>query len=60
MTNILTFGNLCLLWTVDGGRVSTKPDKSSFVFGKSWCDMSVLGSQLFGQALMESCDVYTE
>ena len=25
------------------------------MFGKSWCDVSVLGSQVFGQASMESC-----
>ena len=25
------------------------------MFGSSWCDMSVLGSQVFGQASMESC-----
>ena len=32
------------------------PGKSSVVFGLSWCDLSVLGSQVFGQALMESYD----
>ena len=33
------------------------PGKSSVVFGKSWCATSVSGSQVFGQALMESCEV---
>ena len=32
------------------------PGKSSVVFGYSWCATSVLGSQVFGQTLMESCD----
>ena len=35
----------------------TKPGKSSIVFGQRWCATSVLGSQVFRQALMESCDV---
>ena len=40
-----------------GGRVGYKPGKSSVLFNYSWCDMSVLGSQVFGQASMESCDL---
>ena len=35
----------------------TMHGKSFVVFGCSWTDMSVLGSQVFGQALMESCEV---
>ena len=34
----------------------TKPGKSSVMFGKSWCDVGFLGSQVLGQALMESCE----
>ena len=30
---------------------------SSAMFGCSWTEVSVLGSQVFGQALMESCEV---
>ena len=30
-------------------------EKSSGMFGYSWCVRSVLGSQVFGQASMESC-----
>ena len=30
--------------------------QSSAMFGWSWTEVSVLGSQVFGQALMESCD----
>ena len=30
--------------------------QSSAVFGWSWTEVSVLGSQVFGQALMESCE----
>ena len=29
--------------------------QSSAMFGWSWTEVSVLGSQVFGQALMESC-----
>ena len=29
---------------------------SSVMLGVSWTDLSVLGSQLFGQALAESCE----
>ena len=29
--------------------------QSSAMFGWSWTDVSVLGSQVFGQALMDSC-----
>ena len=32
---------------------------SSAMIGWSLTDVSVLGSQVFGQALMDSCDVYT-
>ena len=32
----------------------TKPGKSFVVFGWSWCAICVLGSQVFGQAWMES------
>ena len=31
----------------------------SAMFGWSWTDVSVLGSQVFGQALMDSCDRHT-
>ena len=31
--------------------------QSSAMFGWSWTEVSVLGSQVFGQALMESCEV---
>ena len=31
--------------------------QGSLMFGWSWTDVSVLGSQVFGQALMESCDI---
>ena len=31
--------------------------QSSAMVGKSWTDVSVLGSQVFGQALMDSCDM---
>ena len=34
----------------------TKSGKTFVVFGYSWCATSVLGSQVFGQASMESCD----
>ena len=30
--------------------------QSFAMFGWSWTEVSVLGSQLFGQAFMESCD----
>ena len=30
--------------------------QSSAMFGWSWTEVSVLGSQVFGQALMESCE----
>ena len=42
-------------WTVIGRRVDTKNGLSFLVFGWSWCVMSVFGSQVFRQALMESC-----
>ena len=32
--------------------------QSSAKFGKSWTAVSVLGSRVFGQALMESCDSF--
>ena len=38
------------------GDQVTKPGKSSVVFGYSWCASSVLASQVFSQALIESCD----
>ena len=31
--------------------------QSSAMFGWSWTEVSVLGSQVLGQALMESCDL---
>ena len=37
------------------GELVSKPHKSSVMFGYSWCVTSVVGSQVFGQALMESC-----
>ena len=30
--------------------------QSSAMFGWSWTEVSVLGSQVFGRALMESCE----
>ena len=30
--------------------------QSSVMFGRSWTEVSVLGSQVFGQASMESCE----
>ena len=30
--------------------------QSSVMFGLSWTEVSVLGSQVFGQASMDSCD----
>ena len=44
------------LW-LEGGK-SNKPGKSFVMFGYSWCDMSVLGSQVFWQAWIESCDSF--
>ena len=38
------------------GEQVTKPGKGSVVFGYSWCSMSVLGRQVFGQASMEFCE----
>ena len=32
--------------------------QSSAMFGWSWTEASVLGSQVFGRALMESCGGY--
>ena len=32
--------------------------QNSAMFGWSWTKVSVLGSQVFGQGLMESCDIY--
>ena len=32
------------------------PGQSSAMFGWSWTDVSVLGSQVFVQALMEGCE----
>ena len=43
----------CGPW-MQGDKV-TNPGKSLAVFGYSWCAVSVLGSQEFGQALMKSC-----
>ena len=31
--------------------------QSSAMFGRSWTEVSVFGSQVFGQALMESCEL---
>ena len=39
------------------GEYFNKPCKSSVVFGWSWFDISVLGSQVFGRASMESCKI---
>ena len=33
--------------------------QSSAMIGGGWADVSVLGSQVFGQALMDSCDIYS-
>ena len=30
--------------------------QSSALFGRSWTEVSVLGSQVFGQALVDSCE----
>ena len=35
----------------------TKPNKSSVMYGRSWVVQSVFGCQVFGQALMEKCDI---
>ena len=43
----------CVLW-LQVEQV-TKPGKSYVVLGQSWCATSVLGSQVFGQASIESC-----
>ena len=32
---------------------------AQLVFGWSWTDVSVLGSQVFGQALLKGCDEAT-
>ena len=32
-------------------------EQSSAMFGWSWTEVSVLGSQVFGQARMESCEI---
>ena len=32
--------------------------ESCFMFFWNWTEASVLSSQVFGQALMESCDIY--
>ena len=34
--------------------------QSSAMFGWSWTEVSVLGSQVFGQALMESCGMLSD
>ena len=39
------------------GRVGNHAGQSSAVFGGSWTDVSAFGSQVFGQALMDSCVV---
>ena len=38
------------------GQQFTKPGKRYVVFGQSWCDMCVLGTQVFGEALMQSSE----
>ena len=38
----------------------TKPGKGSVSLGRSWCEVSVLGSQVFGQVLMKSCALWVE
>ena len=38
------------------GDYVTMAGQSSAIFGSSWTEMSVLGSQVFRQALMESCE----
>ena len=40
-----------------GGRVGYQAWQEFVLFAQSWCDTSVLGSQVFGQASMESCDI---
>ena len=39
------------------GNLVTMAGQSSAMIGWSWTDVSVLGSQVFGQALMDSCAV---
>ena len=34
--------------------------QSSAMIGQSWTDVSVLGSQVFGQALLDSCEGFKE
>ena len=34
--------------------------QSSVMFGLSWTEVSVFGSQVFGQALLESCVGYVK
>ena len=48
---------ILVLWIVIGGRVVYHGWTSSAMIGWSCTDVSVLGSQVFGQALMDSCDI---
>ena len=41
----------------DWRQQATMAGHSSVMIGWSWTDLSVLGSQLFGQASAESCEV---
>ena len=43
---------------MEGGKV-TMAGQSSVMIGWSWTDVSVLGSQVFGQVLMDSCGMDT-
>ena len=45
----------CQLWLE--GKSLTMALQSLAMFGWSWTDVSVLGSQVFGQVLMDSCDL---
>ena len=47
---------LLLLWTVVGGRVGNQAWQEFCCVWCSWCATSVLGSWVFGQASMKSCD----
>ena len=49
--------NLLLFWTVFGGRVGNQAKFCCVWLELHWCATSVLGSQVFRQALMESCGV---
>ena len=44
-----------LLWTLVGGRVGYQAYQDLCYVWYTWCVTSVLSSQVFRQALMESC-----